>query len=55
MDMRDVYPATHWAIRGVRPGYDTPDEDVYIQGRNIVLLAEVGGLHGAGEASTRDR
>jgi 7-cyano-7-deazaguanine synthase len=40
MDMRDVYPATHWAIRGVAPGYDTPDEDVYIQGRNIVLLAK---------------
>src|SRR6478736_1631526 len=32
MDMRDVYPETHWAVRGVAPGYDTPDEDVYIQG-----------------------
>ena len=31
---------THWAIRGVAPGYDTPDEDVYIEGRNIVLLAK---------------
>jgi 7-cyano-7-deazaguanine synthase len=40
MDMRDVYPETHWAVRGTAPGYDTPDEDVYIQGRNIVLLSK---------------
>jgi len=39
-EMRDVYPATHWAIRGTAPAYDTPDEDVYIEGRNIVLLAK---------------
>jgi 7-cyano-7-deazaguanine synthase len=39
-DMRDVYPQTHWAIRGTAPAYDTPDEDVYIEGRNIVLLAK---------------
>jgi 7-cyano-7-deazaguanine synthase len=39
-DMRDVYPATHWAVRGEAPGFDTPDEDVYIEGRNIVLLAK---------------
>ena len=40
IDMRDVYPATHWAIRGEPPAYDTPDEDVYIEGRNIVLLSK---------------
>jgi 7-cyano-7-deazaguanine synthase len=40
VDMRDGYPATHWAIRGTAPDYDTPDEDVYIEGRNIVLLAK---------------
>jgi 7-cyano-7-deazaguanine synthase len=40
VDMRDVYPATHWAIRGEPPAYDTPDEDVYIEGRNIVLLSK---------------
>jgi 7-cyano-7-deazaguanine synthase len=40
LDMRDVYPATHWAIRGEAPGFDTPDRDVYIEGRNIVLLAK---------------
>ena len=40
VDMRDVYPATHWAVRGVPPAYDTPDEDVYLEGRNIVLLSK---------------
>lgn len=40
VDMRDVYPASHWAIRGEAPGFDTPDEDVYIDGRNIVLLSK---------------
>ena len=40
VDMRDVYPASHWAIRGEAPAFDTPDEDVYIEGRNIVLLSK---------------
>jgi 7-cyano-7-deazaguanine synthase len=40
VDMRDVYPSTHWAIRGEAPAFDTPDEDVYIEGRNIVLLSK---------------
>lgn len=40
LDMRDVYPRTHWAIRGEAPAYDTPDEDVYIVGRNVVLLTK---------------
>ena len=39
-DMRDLYPAGHWAITGTPPAYDTPDEDVYIVGRNITLLAK---------------
>lgn len=38
--MRDVYPPAHWAIRGVPPAYDTPDEDVYLTGRNLVLLTK---------------
>jgi 7-cyano-7-deazaguanine synthase len=42
VDMRDVYPATHWAVAGVPPAYHTPDEDVYLPGRNIVLLAKAG-------------
>jgi 7-cyano-7-deazaguanine synthase len=39
-DMRDVYPPTHWAIRGEPPAFDTPDEDVYLEGRNVVLLTK---------------
>jgi 7-cyano-7-deazaguanine synthase len=39
-DMRDVYPPSHWAVTGSPPAYDTPDEDVYIVGRNIVLLTK---------------
>jgi 7-cyano-7-deazaguanine synthase len=48
--MRDVYPPTHWAIRGTAPAYDTPDEDVYLTGRNLVLLTKAGVVaarHGA--------
>ena len=48
--MRDVYPPTHWAIRGEPPAYDTPDEDVYLTGRNLVLLTKAGVVaarHGA--------
>src|SRR5262245_36465722 len=40
--MRDVYAHTHWAIEGRAPGYHTPDEDVYLPGRNIVLLGKAG-------------
>src|SRR5215467_12076955 len=42
VDMRDVYAATHWAIEGHAPGYHTADEDVYLPGRNIVLLGKAG-------------
>jgi 7-cyano-7-deazaguanine synthase len=38
----DIYPATHWALRGEPPAFDTPDEDVYLTGRNIVLLSKAG-------------
>lgn len=40
--VRDLYAPTHWAIRGVPPAYDTPDEDVYLVGRNLVLLTKAG-------------
>ena len=40
LDMRDVYPPSHWAVRGVAPAFDTADSDVYIEGRNIVLLSK---------------
>jgi 7-cyano-7-deazaguanine synthase len=38
--VQDLYPATHWALRGVPPAFDTPDEDVYLVGRNITLLSK---------------
>jgi 7-cyano-7-deazaguanine synthase len=38
--VRDLYPPTHWALRGEPPGFDTPDEDVYLTGRNIILLTK---------------
>jgi 7-cyano-7-deazaguanine synthase len=40
VDMRDVYAATHWAVEGRPPGYHTPDEDVYLPGRNVILLGK---------------
>lgn len=36
----DLYPPTHWALRGAPPAFDTPDEDVYLTGRNLVLLSK---------------
>ena len=38
----DLYPATHWALRGEPPAFDTPDEDVYLTGRNLILLTKAG-------------
>jgi 7-cyano-7-deazaguanine synthase len=38
--MRDIYPTSHWAVTGNPPAYDTPDEDVYLHGRNIALLSK---------------
>jgi 7-cyano-7-deazaguanine synthase len=40
VDMRDVYAATHWAMQGRPPAYNTPDEDVYLPGRNVILLGK---------------
>jgi 7-cyano-7-deazaguanine synthase len=40
VDMSDVYPAQHWARTGLPPGYHTPDADVYLPGRNIILLSK---------------
>lgn len=38
--VRDLYPANHWALRGTPPAFDTPDEDVYLTGRNVILLTK---------------
>lgn len=52
VDMRDVYPAAHWALRGTPPKYDSPDEEVYLEGRNIVLLSKAA-VYAARERITR--
>ena len=36
----DLYPPSHWALLGTPPAFDTPDEDVYLTGRNLVLLSK---------------
>jgi 7-cyano-7-deazaguanine synthase len=41
-DMRDLYSQAHWAVTGNPPAYHTPDEDVFIAGRNVVLFAKAG-------------
>jgi 7-cyano-7-deazaguanine synthase len=41
-DMRDVFPDTHWAVRGTPPSFDTPDEDVFLDGRNVILTSKAG-------------
>jgi 7-cyano-7-deazaguanine synthase len=38
--VQDLYPATHWALRGTPPAFDTADEEVYLAGRNVVLLSK---------------
>lgn len=38
----DLYPPTHWGLRGEPPAFDTPDEDVYLTGRNVALLSKAG-------------
>jgi 7-cyano-7-deazaguanine synthase len=40
--VRDLYSPTHWALRGEPPAFDTPDEDVYLTGRNVILLSKAG-------------
>ena len=42
VDMRDVYAATHWSVTGVAPAYHTPDDEVYLPGRNVILLSKAG-------------
>ena len=37
----DTYPKAHWAFAGLPPAYNTADKEVYLIGRNILLLAKV--------------
>lgn len=39
-DVRDAYGASHWAMAGNPPGYDTPDDAVCLVGRNLMLLTK---------------
>jgi 7-cyano-7-deazaguanine synthase len=39
VDARDIYPSDHWARVGTPPAFDSPDREVYIEGRNLLLLA----------------
>jgi 7-cyano-7-deazaguanine synthase len=48
----DLYAPTHWAIVGTPPGFDTPDEDVYLTGRNVMLLS-MAGIHCAQKRISR--
>lgn len=55
-DMRDVFPDTHWAVRGTPPGFDTPDEDVFLDGRNVILTSKAAvylARHARGATSAR--
>jgi 7-cyano-7-deazaguanine synthase len=52
--VRDLYPATHWALVGEAPAFDSPDEDVYLTGRNIMLLSKAAiycARHGIGRVA----
>jgi 7-cyano-7-deazaguanine synthase len=40
VDVTDLYAVGHWALRAAPPAYDTPDEDVYLAGRNVLLLSK---------------
>lgn len=40
VSVRDIYAPSHWALVGTPPPYDTPDEDVYLHGRNVILLSK---------------
>lgn len=47
--LADLYPPSHWALRGTPPAWGTPDSDVYLVGRNAVLLSKAAvycALHG---------
>jgi 7-cyano-7-deazaguanine synthase len=51
LPVTDVYAPAHWALRGTPPAFDTPDEDVYLAGRNVMLLSKAAiycAQHGVG-------
>lgn len=47
----DTYRPGHWALTGRAPAYATADEEVYLIGRNVLLLAKAAAwcaVHGVG-------
>lgn len=40
VDTADGYPADHWARQGRPPAFDAPDEDVYLEDRNLRLITQ---------------
>jgi 7-cyano-7-deazaguanine synthase len=38
MPSRGLYGGAHWTFTGEAPGYEEPDEAVYIPGRNVLLI-----------------
>lgn len=38
MPSRGLYGSKHWSVTGDAPGYEAPDEEVYIPGRNVLLI-----------------
>jgi len=52
MAAEDLYGPEHWAVRGDPPAFDTPDEDVYLAGRNVLLLGKAA-VHCAGHNVSR--
>lgn len=38
LDAQSIYGHTHWSVKGAVPNYDAPDQDVYLPGRNIILI-----------------
>lgn len=40
VDMRDVLPEGHWALTGIAPPYGSDDQEVFLEGRNIILLSK---------------
>ena len=50
LPLGDVYPADHWAIAARPPAYDTPNGDVFLEGRNVTLLTKAGIVAARAEA-----
>lgn len=43
LPIRDCYRSSDWSLTGRRvPASDSPDEEVYLPGRNVLLLAKAG-------------